>query len=81
MQLLTEPGAADSNMPQALRGHVGFVDFVLAHTDGRYRGRWLRRIAEGALVDNAECEASGTFAALRTEFRTDGTHLTLHGEK
>jgi alkylation response protein AidB-like acyl-CoA dehydrogenase len=45
-------GRADSNLPQLLRGHFGFVESRLAHHDER----WLRRVAHGTVVGNAQSE-------------------------
>ena len=45
-------GRADSNLPQLLRGHVGFVESRLINRDER----WLRRVAEGTVVGNAQSE-------------------------
>jgi alkylation response protein AidB-like acyl-CoA dehydrogenase len=55
-RLLIELGEADSNLPQLLRGHFGFVENRLVHTDPGVRDRWLRRIAGGAIVGNAQSE-------------------------
>lgn len=49
-------GRADSNLPQLLRGHFGFVESRLAHPDAAVRERWLRRVADGAVVGNAQSE-------------------------
>ncbi|HLU59372.1 MAG TPA: acyl-CoA dehydrogenase family protein [Pseudonocardia sp.] len=51
-------GRADSNLPQLLRGHIGFVESRLGHADPDNRKRWLRRIVDGALVGNAQSEES-----------------------
>ncbi|MFF5297077.1 acyl-CoA dehydrogenase family protein [Paractinoplanes globisporus] len=45
-------GRADSNLPQLLRGHIGFVESRLVNRDER----WLRRVAEGAVFGNAQSE-------------------------
>lgn len=54
--LLIELGQADSNLPQLLRGHFGFVETRLTHSDPVVRDRWLRRIADGVIVGNAQSE-------------------------
>lgn len=76
--LLIELAAADSNLPQALRGHIGFIEYVLAHPDESYRALWFERLVAGALVGNAESERTGTFGALSTTVRRthDGWRLT-----
>lgn len=53
---LIELGRADSNLPQLLRGHFGFVESRLSHPDATVRERWLRTIADGTLVGNAQSE-------------------------
>jgi alkylation response protein AidB-like acyl-CoA dehydrogenase len=79
--LLIALGAADSNLPQALRGHVGFTEYVLAHADPAYRAFWFAELAGGALVGNAESERTGTFGSQATEVSlTDGV-LVLNGTK
>ena len=55
-QVLIELGKADSNLPQLLRGHFGFVETRLVHPDPEARDRWLRRVADGAIVGNAQSE-------------------------
>lgn len=55
-QLLTELGAADSNIPQALRGHFAFVeDRLNAHRD-QSQEKWFKRFVAGELVGNAWTE-------------------------
>ena len=56
---LIELGKADSNLPQLLRGHFGFAESRLVHPDDAVRDRWLRRIAAGDLVGNAQSERTG----------------------
>ena len=82
MLLLIRLGAADSNVVQALRGHVGFTESVLARPDDAYRKFWLTELATGALVGNAESERTGSFAEQSTRVRrtTDGD-LVLDGTK
>jgi alkylation response protein AidB-like acyl-CoA dehydrogenase len=55
-RMLIELGEADSNLPQLLRGHFGFVETRLVHSDPAVRDRWLRRIADGVIVGNAQSE-------------------------
>lgn len=56
--LLIELAEADSNLPQALRGHLGFVERLLIGSSDRDE-EWLRRISAGATVGNAQAEAGG----------------------
>ncbi|WP_449407584.1 acyl-CoA dehydrogenase family protein [Microbacterium maritypicum] len=75
-ELLIELAAADSNLPQIFRGHIAYVEHVLASPAGDRRSVWLRRLADGELVGNAWSEngaaAVGTNAT-RVSRRADGT--------
>ncbi|GGE99556.1 acyl-CoA dehydrogenase family protein [Mycetocola zhadangensis] len=62
-RLLSELGAADSNLPQLLRGHFAFVETRLVHPDAVVREKWLRRVAAGDLVGNASSELTGASLA------------------
>lgn len=77
-------GEADSNLPQLLRGHAGFVETRLFHPDRDVRDRWLRRIASGVLVGNAQSEqASKSFWQNETSISPtpDGAGWRLSGRK
>ena len=58
--LLIELGEADSNLTQAIRAHLGFVEHVLNSPRLEWRDAWLRRIGGGALVGPARSEAGET---------------------
>ena len=55
-ELLVELAAVDSHVPQALRGHIAFVEDRLYARDSDNRTDWLRRFAAGELVGNAVTE-------------------------
>lgn len=55
-ELLIELAQADSNVPQALRGHFAFVEDRLNAPPGEARDVWLRRFVKGELVGNAWSE-------------------------
>ncbi|PJJ55168.1 acyl-CoA dehydrogenase family protein [Compostimonas suwonensis] len=79
--LLIELGAADSNLPQALRGHFAFVEGRRRTRDEASRAEWFRLISAGALVGNAQAERgpeTGTTAVLVAN--GDGS-LALSGTK
>jgi len=80
--LLTELSAADSNVTQALRGHFGFVESVLASADAEKKQRWFARLEQGQWVGNAWSELGeakqGTFT---TRIERDGEHYRLNGRK
>lgn len=66
-ELLIELAAADSNIPQALRGHIALVeDHLYHHGRGADRSSWLQRFAAGELAGNAWTEpgAGGTATVL-----------------
>lgn len=69
---LVDLAAADPNVPQALRGHLAFVEDRLWASDGPDRDRWLARFAAGELVGNAVTEIGNvTLGAVST--RLDAT--------
>lgn len=79
---LIELGKADSNLPQLLRGHFGFVETRLVHDDPEVRDRWFRRIAAGSLVGNAQSERdSNSFWQNATTITRSGDTWRLSGKK
>ncbi len=79
---LIELGRADSNLPQLLRGHFGFVESRLSHPDAAVRERWLRRIADGALIGNAQSEkGNSSFWDNATTVTKTGDRWRLTGKK
>jgi alkylation response protein AidB-like acyl-CoA dehydrogenase len=58
-RLLIALGAADSNLPQALRAHFGMVEERLYSDDSDARDKWLRRVVDGAVIGNATTEIGG----------------------
>lgn len=74
-------GEADSNLPQALRGHLAFVEGRRRTDDLASRRHWFGLIADGALVGNAQAERgaeTGTTAVVEAD--ADGV-LRLTGTK
>ena len=69
-RVLIELGQADSNLPQLLRGHFGFVETRLAHPDPAVRDRWLRAVADGVIIGNAQSELGNQ------SFRDSATTIT-----
>lgn len=55
--VLLELGAADPNLLQIFRGHLGFTEDVLTSPPSDWRDRWLARFAAGELVGNAWAES------------------------
>jgi alkylation response protein AidB-like acyl-CoA dehydrogenase len=81
-ELLIDLAEADSNLPQALRAHFGFVERVLAEFEPNQRAHWLRRVADGAIFGNATTEqGDSALGRLQTRlFRENGAWL-LTGAK
>jgi len=81
-RLLIDLAAADPNIPQALRGHIGFVEDRLYATPAPERDRWLRRFVLGEMVGNAVTEV-GTVAVGRTSTKLtrDGGRWRITGRK
>lgn len=71
-RLLTLLGEADSNLPQILRAHFGFVEGRLNAPDESSRALWFPRIAAGELFGAAMAE--------RTEVTRNSVTLTRDGE-
>jgi alkylation response protein AidB-like acyl-CoA dehydrogenase len=81
---LIELGRADSNLPQLLRGHFGFVETRLHHPDRDVRERWLQRVGSGVLIGNAQSEqGSASFWQNATTISPtpDGHGWSLSGRK
>ena len=75
-EVLIELATADSNLPQIFRGHIAYVEHILAASPSERRSRWIDRLVGGELVGNAWSEngaaAVGTNAT-RVTRRPDGT--------
>ncbi|HXZ10090.1 MAG TPA: acyl-CoA dehydrogenase family protein, partial [Paraburkholderia sp.] len=80
--LLIELGAADTNVVNAVRAHLGFVEDVLTAREQEWRAHWLAVLADGALIGAGLSEAGaakvGTFA---TELTHTPQGLRLNGRK
>ncbi|MEN0023149.1 MAG: acyl-CoA dehydrogenase family protein [Microbacterium sp.] len=75
-EILIELAAADSNLPQIFRGHIAYVEHVLASPPGARRDLWLDRLARGELVGNAWSENGAATVgtnATRVSRRADAT--------
>ena len=82
-ELLVELATVDSNLPQIFRGHIAYVEELIAAPASDRRERWLRRLAAGELVGNAWSEVgSGTLGTSGTVVSSeeDGT-LRVDGRK
>ncbi len=80
-ELLVDLAAADSNIAQALRGHIGFVEDVLVSADEDYRSFWIEQVASGALVGNAETEKTANYGNPTTRVVEGDGEFLLSGQK
>jgi alkylation response protein AidB-like acyl-CoA dehydrogenase len=78
--LVTRLGEADSNLPQILRVHGGFIESLLEYGDDALRDRWLTRVAQGQIIGGAVAERTAvTNNSLRLTHSDGAWHLD--GEK
>jgi alkylation response protein AidB-like acyl-CoA dehydrogenase len=80
LALVTRLGEADSNLPQILRVHGGFVEALLEGSDEPLRDRWLTRVAHGQIIGGAISERTGVTGNSVRLTQTDGA-WHLDGEK
>ncbi|AZD67281.1 Acyl-CoA dehydrogenase [Pseudomonas chlororaphis] len=81
-QLLIELAEADSNVPQALRGHFAFAEDRLNATPGPARDLWFKRFVDGDIVGCAWTEiGSVAIGDVITRVSPDGDKWRLNGEK
>ena len=82
VSLLIELGEADSNLPQALRGHFAFVEDRLNAAPSPSREVWFRRFVAGEIVGNAWTEVGGVaLGDLTTRVSRVGERWVVNGEK
>lgn len=82
VRLLIELAEADSNIPQALRGHFAFVEDRLNAQPGPDRDRWFKRFVDGDLVGNAWTEVGDVkIGDVITRVTPDGAGWRLNGHK
>lgn len=81
-ELLIELAEADSNVPQALRGHFAFAEDRLNSPPGPGRDLWFKRFVEGDIAGNAWTEiGSVTIGDVITKVSPHGDQWRLNGEK
>ncbi|AZD30086.1 acyl-CoA dehydrogenase family protein [Pseudomonas chlororaphis] len=81
-QLLIELAEADSNVPQALRGHFAFAEDRLNAAPGPARDLWFKRFVDGDIVGCAWTETgSVAIGDVITRVSPDGDKWRLNGEK
>ena len=80
--MLIEPGEADSNLVQSIRGHLGFVENVLNSDNPRRRENWLPRLGRGDIVGPAWSEAGDVQqSAFSTRLEQIGNQWRIDGKK
>ncbi|MDB5998215.1 MAG: Acyl-CoA dehydrogenase family protein [Pseudomonas sp.] len=81
-ELLIELAEADSNVPQALRGHFAFAEDRVNATPGPARDVWFKRFVDGDIVGCAWTEiGSVPLGDVLTKVSPDGEQWRLNGEK
>lgn len=80
--LLIELGEADSNLVQALRGHLGFIENLLNSADEARREVWFERLVRGETVGPATGEVGDTPQThLNSRLYLDGEQWRITGDK
>ncbi len=82
VQLLIELAEADSNLPQALRGHFAFVEDRLNAPPSAARDKWFERFLAGDIVGNAWTEVGGVkIGDVITRVSRQGDQWVVNGTK
>ena len=80
--LLAELAEADSNLPQALRNHVGFAEDTVGSPASPRRTHWIARLAAGDLFGGAWTETGpATVGSFATRIHRSGEGWGLTGQK
>lgn len=80
--LLIELGEADSNLVQALRGHIGFTENLLNSADEERRKVWFERLVRGETVGPATGEVGASAQShLSSRLYLDGEQWRIDGNK
>ncbi|QWA09162.1 acyl-CoA dehydrogenase family protein [Sodalis ligni] len=81
-QLLIELAEADSNLPQALRAHIAFVEDRLNAPDSPEREQWFRRFIDGDIVGSGWTEIGEVkLGEVKTKVTPSEQGWRLDGEK
>ena len=81
-ELLIELAEADSNVPQALRGHFAFAEDRLNAPPSAGRDLWFKRFVDGDIVGCAWTEIGNVaIGDVVTQVSPDGDKWKLNGEK
>ncbi|RKP56773.1 acyl-CoA dehydrogenase family protein [Pararobbsia silviterrae] len=79
--LLIELAEADSNIAQALRAHLSFVEDLLNSRLPERRAVWIPRIAAGEIIGSAWTETGAQLSAFSASLLHDGEAWRLNGTK
>ncbi|CAN5505534.1 acyl-CoA dehydrogenase family protein [soil metagenome] len=80
--LRTELAEADSNVPQILRAHFGFIERLFSEVDGTQHHRRLKLAAGGTIFGNATTELGDVaLGKLKTRLYREGDGWLLEGDK
>lgn len=74
-ELVADLAEADPNVAQALRGHIGVVERLLLAPPRGNTATWLRRVADGELIGNAQSEQADGTGISTTLTHADGKWL------
>lgn len=82
IELLAELAAADSNIPQALRGHFAYVEDRLNQHATADQSAWFARFVSGEIAGNAWTEIGDVLVGeVNTKVRGTGDGLVVDGTK
>ncbi|MBX8474300.1 acyl-CoA dehydrogenase family protein [Pseudomonas cichorii] len=84
IELLLRIASVDSNVAQALRPGLAFVEGLLVSTGEEAeaeRARWFARYLEGAVIGNAGWELGGANGAIAARLVREGDHYRANGSK
>ncbi len=82
IELLTELAAADSNLPQALRGHFAYVEDRLNQHATADQSAWFARFVAGEIAGNAWTEVGDVLVGeVNTKVRGTADGLVVDGTK
>jgi alkylation response protein AidB-like acyl-CoA dehydrogenase len=80
--LLVELASVDPHVPQALRGHIAFVEDQLYRPASPTRDEWLERFARGEMVGNAVTEIGNVkLGDTKTRLTKTADGYTITGSK
>jgi len=80
--LLIELGAADPNLANIARPHLGFTEGILVETDQNWRNRWLAILGRGDTIGSGFSETGGaSLGAFETRLEPHQDEWRLSGKK